>query len=171
MSDYPYVKMFAAFKILIKGDNGVYTSITKENISVLSLGSFTFKINEMDIPFDFNASSYNEAEGVFQWESGEGPFFRENYLCKDFDAQYKKLGISRTELVPKFLSSATGIIDFYINFETKEGSECEGGFCTNNLLNSIPVKVELLSIVFGDQDCHEYKVKDSVIRNYNHGIC
>lgn len=170
MNNKTIVQMTAMFKLLTRDDNGEYTPIGNHFIdSYLSLGSFSFIIDGKTIPFDFDATSYNESDGVFTWESGKGMFFNEYELCRDFDAQYTELGIDRTYLTAKKLASVSAIEDFYVNFEAVDGKEYEGGFYSNNVAENVDMKVELINIVFCDKN-NNYTVAPEVLENFNKGM-
>lgn len=95
------------------------TDFNKETDN-FDLGGYEFKINGMDIPFDFEAFSYN-VELIndrlhLSYESGCGLLFNEYDLDSCFDEEYKKLGLTRDVIDAKFLASTNEIVEFHINF-------------------------------------------------------
>ena len=108
------MKMIMEYKISFDCD-----SFNKETDS-FDLGGYEFKVNGLNVPFDFEALSYNvevkENRLNLTYESGSGTFFNEYDLDECFDETYEELGLSRDVIDAKFLASATNIEEFYVDF-------------------------------------------------------
>lgn len=162
------ISMIVDFQILEKR-NKKYVPVTKDNISNLSVGGYTFEIGDNAIPFDWDASSGNENNGIFHFETGWGPFFNDFELPDYFDDDYEEMGIKREEISAKFLASVDRIQEFFLGFDDDNGDECTAGWYSDNANDGF-YKVKLLSMSFEDIETAErYQVPNEVLDRYNKG--
>ena len=159
------ISMSSTFQIL--KDN---KPISKEDVSCLSIGGFTFEIGDKLVPFDWDASCGDEEDTIFNFETGRGPFFNDYELPDYYDDDYEELGLTREDITAEFLASVNQIIEFYINFDDADGKEQGIGWHSHNAGNS-QYKVKLLAVSFVDIETEmEYKVAPEVIDLYNKGV-
>ncbi|MGN0485544.1 MAG: hypothetical protein ACI4HI_18550 [Lachnospiraceae bacterium] len=107
----PYVTLSAEF---------VVQTDTPANFEVYGaeIGGFEAVIDGKNIPFDFDAFSYDVrkiAENTyhFQYESGNGVMFREYHIFKDFFEEYERLGVQVSELTAERLASMKELTEFH----------------------------------------------------------
>jgi hypothetical protein len=160
--------MRASFRILKNSGFNSYEPITKSSIDgVVVPGSFQFRINNKNVPFDFNAFNCEEKDGVFKYETGRGLLFNEYEISEDFDEMLSEENLTRSDLTPQFLSSVSEIIEFGVDFAESEDVDEPSWIGDNTRLNA-PYKIEILAISFIDiQSDKEYFVSESVINNFN----
>lgn len=128
--------------------------------TVISVGGFEFMVNGKIIPFDFDASGCTPTNGIYEYESGYGPFFNDFEISECFHDEIRELGLNPDEISAKYLSKVSEIRDFYINFEDKDGKERDNG--------EEGLWIELLDLSFTDRDTSKtYPVKKSVLNAYN----
>lgn len=162
------ISMIVDFQILEKR-NKKYVPVTKDNISCLSVGGFTFEIGDNAVPFDWDASSGDEENGIFHFETGWGPFFNDFELTDCFDDDYEEMGIKREDISAEFLASVHHIQEFFLGFDDENGDECTAGWYSDNAKDSF-YKVKLLSMAFEDIETTEhYQVPNEVLDGYNKG--
>lgn len=163
------ISMIVDFQILERR-NKKYVPVTKENISGLSIGGFTFDIGNNAIPFDWDASSGDEENGIFHFETGWGPFFNDFELTDCFDDDYEEMGIKREEISAEFLASVHHIQEFFTYFDDENGDECTAGWYSDNAKSTF-YKVKLLSMMFEDMEtAARYQVPSKVLDEYNKGM-
>ena len=161
------IQMIADFKLHQRNKtNGFFRQMTKEVLDDICPGGFTFEIDGKAVPFDWDAGSTSEKDGIFHYESGYGPFFNDFEISDCYDEEYKELGLKREAISAKFLASVTNINDFYINLVLKgEDGDCDAG---DNSDPDAEFFVEILSICFEDRETGDaFYVRKKVIRNYN----
>ena len=166
---YMKISMMVDFQILERRHKK-YVPVTEENISSLSIGGFTFDIGDNAIPFDWDASSGGESNGIFHFETGWGPFFNDFELTDCFDDEYAEMGIKREDISAEFLASVHHIQEFFVCFNDKNGDECTAGWYSDNAKDSF-YKIKLLSMVFEDMEtAAHYQVPSKVLDEYNKGM-
>ena len=161
------ISMVADFQLLKKNGAG-YTTLTKDDVSSLSCGGYSFRIGGKLIPFDWDAAACNEENGVFSLETGYGPFFNDFEIPDYWDEEYAAMGISRNDITAEFLASVEEVDDFYLNFETADEEECD---CGNNTTPESDFRIKLLTMSFVDRDTsNTYEVSKDVLEKFNNGI-
>lgn len=161
--------MIGKFQILEKR-KGKFIPLTSDDVQNLSIGGYSFEMNDDLIPFDWDAYSCNEENGVFSFETGRGPFFNDYEIPDYWDEEYKEIGIKREEITAEFLASARSIEDFFVNFDDRNGKEHGIGWCADNV-NSSQYKINIIEILFVDIETRsEHQVSNKVISNYNCGV-
>ena len=157
------ISMYAKFQIL-KNINGSLTPLTKEDADSVSIGGYYFIINGKEIPFDWDAFSGNEENGIFEFDTGYG-WFNDFELSDCYDEDYEKLGMVREDITAEFLASVEEIGEFHINFIDVDGNEIDLGYNDDE-----QYKIKLVEIIFTDMETEkEYKVKQEVLDEYNKG--
>lgn len=163
-----HISMIVDFQIL-KKQNGKFMPLSKEEIQNLSIGGYSFEIGEDLIPFDWDASSGNEEDNVFHFETGCGPFWNDYEIPDYYDEEYKEIGIKREEITAEFLASVHHIEDFFVNFDDSDGKEHGIGWYGDNINNS-QYKINIIKLTFLDlMTQNEYAVAQNVIDKYNKG--
>lgn len=161
--------MIGSFQILKKQANE-FVSLTSDDVLNMSIGGYSFEINEDLIPFDWDAFSASEDNGVFSFETGRGPFFNDYEIPDYWDEEYKEIGITREEITAEFLASVSHIEDFFVNFDDRDGKDHGIGWCADNV-NSSQYKINILDLFFVDMETYnEHHVSNEVINKYNHGV-
>lgn len=160
--------MIGKFQILEK-HKGEFAPLTSDDVQNLSIGGYSFEINDDLIPFDWDAFSCNEENGIFNFETGRGPFFNDYEIPDYFDEEYEETGITREEITAEFLASTESIEDFFVNFDDHNGKEHGIGWCVDNV-NSSQYKINIIELSFMDvKTLAEYPVSKEVISKYNKG--
>ena len=163
------ISMIGSFQIL-KKQGKEFIPLTLKDIDGMSIGGYSFEINGNMIPFDWDAFILNENDGVFEFETGNGPFFKDYEIPNYYDEEYKEIGITRESISAEFLASASGIEDFFINFDDKDGEEYSLGWHADNV-NSSQYKINIIDLAFVDvEKLNTYKVSKEVIDKYNKGL-
>ena len=158
------ISMYAKFQIL-KNINGSLTPLTKEDADSVSIGGYYFIINGKEIPFDWDAFSGNEENGIFEFDTGYGFIFNDFELSDCYDEDYEKLGMTREDITAEFLASVEEIGEFHINFIDVDGNEIDLGYNDDE-----QYKIKLVEIIFTDMETEKgYKVKQEVLDEYNKG--
>ncbi len=161
--------MIGKFRILEKR-KGKFVPLASDDVQNLSIGGYSFEINDDLIPFDWDAFSCNEENGVFSFETGRGPFFNDYEIPDYFDEEYKEIGITKEEITAEFLASAESIEDFFVNFDDHNGKEHGIGWCVDNV-NSSQYKINIIEILFVDIETqNEYPLPKEVLSKYNKGV-
>ena len=159
------ISMYLRFQLFAK-ENGNLTMLTKENTNGLSIGGYYFVINGKEIPFDWDAFSGDEEDGIFEFETGYG-WFKDFELSDCYDSDYEQLGISRADITAEFLASVEQIKEVHMNFIDDNGDECDFGW--NEADEDF--KIKLLMVTFSDIDNDkEYIVKQKVLDKFNEGV-
>ena len=157
------ISMYAKFQIL-KNINGSLTPLTKEDADSVSIGGYYFIINGKEIPFDWDAFSGNEENGIFEFDTGYG-WFNDFELSDCYDEDYEKLGMVREDITAELLASVEEIGEFHINFIDADDNEVDLGFNDDE-----QYKIKLVEIIFTDLENDKgYKVKQEVLDKYNEG--
>lgn len=159
------MSMYIKFQLFAK-ENGNLIMITKENTDGLSIGGYYFIIDGKEIPFDWDAFSGSEEDGVFEFETGYG-WFNDYDLSECYDEDYDQLGISRSDITAEFLASVEQIKEVHMNFIDENGEECDFGWNED----AEDFKIELLEVSFMDiESDKEYKVRQEVLDKFNEGV-
>lgn len=159
------ISMCLRFQLFAK-ENGNLTMLTKEKTSDLSIGGYYFVINGKEIPFDWDAFSGKEENGVFEFETGYG-LYNDFELSDCYDSDYEHLGISRDDLTAEFLASAEQIKEVRMNFIDENGDECDFGWNED----SESFKIKLLEVSFSDFDnLEKYTVNQEILDKFNKGV-
>lgn len=159
------ISMRLKFQLFAK-ENGSLTMLTKEKTSGLSIGGYCFVINGEEIPFDWDAFSGEEENGVFEFETGYG-LYNDFELSDCYDSNYEQLGISRDDLTAEFLASPEQIKEVHMNFIDENGDECDFGWNED----SEDFKIKLLEVSFSDLDnLEEYTVNQEILDKFNKGV-
>ena len=159
------ISMCIRFQLFAKED-GNLTMLTKENTDGLSIGGYYFVIDGKEIPFDWDAFSGSEEDGVFEFETGYG-LYNDFELSECYDEDYNQLGILRADLTAEFLASVEQIKEVHMNFIDENGDECDFGWNET----SEDFKIKLLMVTFGDIDNDkEYVVNQEVLDKFNEGV-
>lgn len=160
--------MVGKFQILEKR-KGKFAPLTSDDVFNLSIGGYSFEIHDDLIPFDWDAFSCNEENGIFGFETGRGPFFNDYEIPDYFDEEYEEIGLTREEITAEFLASTESIEDFFVNFDDHNGKEHGIGWCVDNV-NSSQYKINIIELSFVDvKTLAEYPVSKEVISKYNRG--
>ena len=161
------IQMCADFKLYRKDKaTGFFKPLTKEDLDSICPGGFVFEIGGKAVPFDWDAQSTSEENGVFHYESGYGPFFNDFEIPDYRDEEYKELGLKREDITAKFLASVTNIQDFYIDF-TLKGADDSEGIGTNEDADA-EFLIELLAISIEERETGKaYTVKKKVLQQFN----
>ena len=159
------MQMIADFRLYRRDDAGLYQLISIDDLDGISPGGFTFEVDGKSIPFDFNAQSTCEEDGVFHYESGYGPFLNDFEIPEGcWEEDYEQAGLTREEISPKLLASATKIEEFFISLiPADEGEDVE-------VFQEPDAEyiVELLAISFEERDTgRSYDVDESVLVRFN----
>lgn len=164
------ISMMGSFQILKKQTKG-FVPLTSDDVLNMSIGGYSFEVNEDLIPFDWDAFSSSEENGTFYFKTGRGPFFNDYEIPDYWDEEYKEIGIAREEITAEFLASVSHIEDFFVNFDDRDGKEHEIGWFSDNV-NSSQYKINIKEIAFVDVNTgKEYLVAKEVIDKYNKGVC
>lgn len=160
--------MIGKFQILEKRKRK-FVPLISDDIFNLSIGGYSFEINDDLIPFDWDAFNVSEENGIFNFETGRGPFFNDYEIPDYFDEEYKEIGLTREEITAEFLASTHCIEDFFVNFDDYNGKEHGIGWCVDNV-NSSQYKINIIELLFVDvKTLSEYPVSKEVISKYNKG--
>ena len=141
-----------------KDGNPVVMKLNEE--ACLSVGGFEFVVDDKVIPFDFNASACQYKDGIYEYESGYGPFSNDFEIPEDFYDEIKESGVNPKEVSAKFLSGVSDIREFYLNFEDEKLKERDN--------SGKDIWIEQYGISFIDRKTSDvYQVSDRVIQKYN----
>lgn len=162
------ISMIGSFQIL-KKQKEEFIPLTSDDVLNMSIGGYSFEVNEDLIPFDWDAFSASEENGVFSFTTGKGPFFNDYEIPDYWDEEYKEIGITREEITAEFLASTSHIEDFFVNFDDSDGNDHGIGWFSNNV-NSSQYKINILELSFVNVTTYdEYPVSKEVINRYNKG--
>ena len=157
--------MYIRFQLFAK-ENGNLIMLTKEDTDGLSIGGYYFVISGKEIPFDWDAFSGTEEDGVFEFETGYG-WLKDFDLSECYDEDYDQLGISRADITAEFLASVEQIKEVHMNFLDENGEECDFGWNED----AEDFKIKLLEVAFMDLDNDkEYKVSQEILDKFNEGV-
>lgn len=161
--------MIGEFQILSK-HKGEFIPLTFDDAKNMSIGGYSFEVNGGSIPFDWDAFTATEENGVFSFTTGKGPFFNDYEIPDYWDEEYNEIGITREEITAEFLASVSHIEDFFVDFEDSDGKEHGIGWYADNE-NSSQYKVNILNLAFVNvETADEYPVSKEVVNKYNHGV-
>lgn len=164
------ISMCANLRILKNTDSG-FVPIDKNEADSVCIGGFSFDVNGSSIPFDWDAFSGTEENGVFSFETGTGFLFNDYELSDCYDDAYKDMGLNKNEITAEFLASTNHIEEFFIDFiELSTGKEADLGLYSDNASADSPYKLELIDVKFIDiENMKEYSVQPDVIAAFNKG--
>lgn len=158
------ISMYLKFQLFAKA-NGDLIQLTKEQTNGLSIGGYCFVIGGKAIPFDWDAFSGGEEDGVYEFDTGYG-WFNDFELSDCYDRDFERLGISRDDITAEFLASVEKINEIHMNFVDENDDECDFG-CNDD---EEDFKIELLEVILTDIDNDkEYKVCQEAIDQFNKG--
>lgn len=159
------ISMRLKFQLFAK-ENGNLTMLAKEKTRDLSIGGYYFVINGKEIPFDWDAFSGKEDDGIFEFETGYG-IYNDFELSDCYDSDYEQLGISRADITAEFLASVEQIKEIHMDFIDENGDECNFGW--NEADEDF--KIKLLEVSFSDLDSlEEYTVNQEILDKFNDGM-
>lgn len=159
------VIMCADYKIHFKNGDDMFALYEEDRITSFCAGGFDFTINGKSIPFDFDAACSSIHKDYVHFESGRGALFNDYSISEDFKEWIEENGTPFDSITAEFLSKATSIEEFFVNFEL-DNEEWQKG---DNLDPDMDFTIEILSISFYDENDNEYKVADEVIKKFNEG--
>lgn len=163
------IAMIGDFQILEKR-KGEFIPLTFDDAKSMSIGGYSFEVNGDSIPFDWDAFTATEENGVFSFTTGKGPFFNDYEIPDYWDEEYNEIGITREEITAEFLASVDHIEDFFVDFEDSNGNAHGIGWFADNV-NSSQYKVNILDLAFVNvETADEYPVSKEVINKYNHVV-
>lgn len=117
------------------------------------------------IPFDWDAFSGGEEDGIYEFDTGYG-WFNDFELSDCYDGSFKELGISRDDITAEFLASTERINEIHMNFIDENDDECDFG-CNDE---EEDFKIKLLEVALTDIDNNkEYRVSQDVLDKFNKG--
>lgn len=159
------ISMYLKFQLFAK-ENGDLIQLTKEQTNGLSIGGYCFVIGGKVIPFDWDAFSGGEEDGIYEFDTGYG-WFNDFELSDCYDESFKELGLSRDDITAEFLASAEQINEIHMNFVDENDDECDFG-CNDS---DEDFKIKLLEISFAEvEGDKEYKVNQEVLDKFNEGV-
>ena len=154
---------------IFKNENGDFRQIHNDETDALSIGGFSFDIDEYSIPFDWDAFSGSEYDDMFCFETGTGWFWNDYELTDCYDEDYAEMGLTKEDITAELLSSVHHIEEFFVYFEDTDGKEQGFGAYYDNV-DEPEYKVKIIDMVFVDMDTqNEYPVAQEVIDKYNRG--
>ena len=163
------IAMIGDFQIL-KKQGQEFVPQTFDCVKSMSIGGYSFDVNGDSIPFDWDAFTATEHNGVISFTTGKGLFFNDYEIPDYWDEEYNEIGITREEITAEFLASVNHIEDFFVDFEDGDGNEHGIGWFADNVNNS-QYKINIISLAFVNVNtCDEYAVSKEVIDKYNHGV-
>lgn len=147
----------------------IFKQLTKDDIDDLSVGGFAFVVNGNSVPFDWDAHSCSEENGVFHLETGWGPFFNDFEIPKYWDEEYAEMGLAPEQITAEFLASTTEVEEFYISVFDEEADDDTG--IGNNTDANAEFYIELLAISIEERETGDsYDVDEAVIKAFNGNI-
>lgn len=139
--------------------------LTRQEIEGLSIGGYSFVINDNLIPFDWDAFSGNESKNGFRFHTGYG-FFNDFELSDCYEDDYAELGLTREDITAEFLASVEKIDEFNVEFYDGEDDIIIG-----DNKGSSEYKINIISMAFLDMDNDKlYDVANNVIAEFNKGV-
>ena len=162
--------MIADFKLYQRNKTtGHFHQMTEEDFDSICPGGFAFEIEGKSVPFDWDAGSTSEDNGIFHYESGYGPFFNDFEISEDFDEDLAELELKREEISAEFLASVTNIDEFYVSLQLK-GEDDDTGVGDNEDPDA-EFCLELLNVGIEDRETgNVYEVDKKVIEKFNQNI-
>ncbi len=165
------ISMNGEFQILKNIGDGAFVPMDDNDIADICPGGFRFVIGGVEVPFDWEAAESGWGyDGVYEFTTGRGWFYNDFELDSCYDEAYEELGLKREDITAEFLASAQHINDFYVNFVTKDGAECEAGWWADNGKDDAKYKLSLRSVSFEDVEAgRAYDVSPDVVDAFNKG--
>ena len=170
------LSMMSDFKILKRNENGEFAPMTNCLAQTVSVGGFSFDINGQSIPFDWDAFTGAENDGVFRFFTGKGFLFNDYELSSNYDEMYQEMGLNREDISAEFLASVEHIDEFYVDFQSFEPFEDDYtdvgiGWYADNAKADAEYKLELVAISFKDMETGKvYDVNPKVLEAFNKGM-
>ena len=153
------ISMIADFQILRNGN-----ALSKNDISALSVGGYGFETKYGSLPFDWNAWSTDENNGIFHLETGYG-FWNDFVIPNYWEDEYEDMGITRADITAELLASTTEINEFFVEFDIGNKTYSCGGYDASE-----GYSLKLIGIDFYDLDSKEtFSVDQAVINKFNKG--
>ena len=164
------ISMIVYFQIIQK-KNGEEIPLSNTEAKSVSIGGFSFEVDDTAIPFDWDAFTGNEYDKVFQFQTGKGFLWDDYEISECYDESYEEIGIDRKNITAQFLASTTHIDEFYVDFEDENEDIQHLGDYSQNRDQDEQYKVKILELKFVDVETDtEYFVDKNVLDNYNQGI-
>lgn len=168
------VYMTVLFSILRKKAPGVYEPVTKDKLTYLSVGGFTFIVDEYEVMFDWDASAITEIEpGVFKYESGYGPFFNSHTISESCVEAIEAQGLRMEQVTASFLAHANKITEFHITIDDLQTEDISFGLIEDNADDDAEYRVFIRHIALeGDTiplSVEPYMVEPAVLDDFNKG--
>lgn len=170
------VSMMADFRILKKNEGGEFVPMNKCFAEAVSVGGFSFDVNGQSVPFDWDAFTGAEENGVFRFYTGKGFLFNDYELSSNYDEAYQDMGLNREDISAEFLASTHHIEEFFVDFQSREPFEDDYsdvgiGFFGDNGKKDAEYKLELIAVSFKDMETEKvYDVKPEVLEAFNKGV-
>ena len=153
------LSMIADFQILHKG-----TPLTQNDISAMSVGGYGFETKYGSLPFDWNAWSVDEENGIFHLETGYG-FWNDFVIPNYWEDEYEDMGITTADITAELLADTTEINEFFVEFDIGDETYNCGGYDASE-----GYSLKLICIDFYDLDSKEtFSVDQAVIDKFNKG--
>ena len=145
--------------------NEDFISLSKGNVSFVTIGGYTFTCGDKTFPFDWDGHSGGFEDDVLCFDTGYG-LLNEFELTDCFDEEYAEMGITREDLTAEFLASVTKINEFFVSFDLPE---CEDvGFGDNEDAVREGYHITLLNMSFTDYKTgNVYPVSKAVLEDFN----
>lgn len=168
------VYMTALFTILRRWAPGVYFPFTKSELKHMSVGGFTFIVDQYEVSFDWDASAITEVEpGVFKYESGYGPFENCHQISESCEEAIRKQGLRMDQVTALFLACARKITEFHVSIDDLQTEDISFGMITDNANEDAEYRVFLNHVAFeGDLiplSVEPYMVEPAVLDDFNKG--
>lgn len=161
--------MLVDFKILKKNETGEFDPMNNNEACSVSIGGFSFDIGTKSVPFDWDAFTGVENNGIFSFVTGKGFAFNDFELADYYDKDYKDMGLKKEDISAVFLSSVHHIEEFSVDFLDGE-EEVVIGFFDDNAKSDAEYKLELVGMSFEDMETEKvYEVKKEVLEAFNRG--
>lgn len=160
--------MIVSFQIL-KNNNGNFIPLSNKEAQAVSIGGYSFEIEDYMIPFDWDAFYGSEENNTFHFETGRGIFFNDYEISDCYDEIYEEIGITKEEITAEFLASTTHIEEFFVYFDDSDGMDHGLGWYIDNVDDS-QYKINIIEMSFLDMDANiEHLVAREVLNRYNKG--
>ena len=107
--------MIMRYKVSFKAES-------EDEYGYFLLGGYTFKIKEMEVPFDFHSYAYNceydkdNSRMCLAYESGKGVAYNEYEIDECYNDEYKKLKLDKNAITAEFLSKVDEILEIEIDY-------------------------------------------------------
>lgn len=162
--------MLVDFKILKRNSENEYVPMNNDEAQAVSVGGFSFDIGENSIPFDWDAFTGSEENGVFSFVTGRGFLFNDYEISDCYDEDYKDMEINKEDITAEFLSSVHHIEEFFVDFAYGDDSVGIGDY-HDNAKSDAEFKLELINLSFEDIETGKvYDVNKEVLEAFNKGV-